>query len=57
MRQSVRYIWYVATRYAGPDVIAVAEQECLAPMPGEVQLKVLAAADGNSDFNCVHAMA
>ena len=33
----------VVTRYGGPEVITVAEQECPAPMPGEVRVKVLAA--------------
>ena len=29
----------VITRYGGPEVITVAEQECPAPMPGEVRLR------------------
>jgi len=33
----------VVTRYGGPEVITVAEQECPTPMPGEVRVKVLAA--------------
>src|SRR5262250_2887978 len=33
----------VVTRYGGPEVITVAEQECPMPMPGEVRVKVLAA--------------
>src|SRR5215470_11988154 len=33
----------VVTRYGGPEVITLAEQECPAPMPGEVRVKVLAA--------------
>jgi NADPH:quinone reductase len=33
----------VVTRYGGPEVITVAEQECPAPRPGEVRVKVLAA--------------
>src|SRR5215475_6918486 len=33
----------VVTRYGGPEVLTVAEQECPAPMPGEVRVKVLAA--------------
>ena len=33
----------VVTRYGGPEVITVAEQECPAPMPDEVRVKVLAA--------------
>src|ERR1700739_1054413 len=33
----------VVTRYGGPEVITVAEQECPAPMGGEVQVKILAA--------------
>ena len=33
----------VVTRYGGPEVITVAEQETPAPMPGEVRVKVLAA--------------
>jgi NADPH:quinone reductase-like Zn-dependent oxidoreductase len=33
----------VVTRYGGPDVITVAEQECPAPKAGEVRVKVLAA--------------
>ena len=33
----------VVTRYGGPEVITVAEEECPAPMPGEVRVKVLAA--------------
>ena len=33
----------VVTRYGGPEVITATEQECPAPMPGEVRVKVLAA--------------
>ena len=33
----------VVTHYGGPEVITVAEQECPAPMPGELRVKVLAA--------------
>ena len=33
----------VVTQYGGPEVITVAEQECPAPMRGEVRVKVLAA--------------
>src|SRR5215475_1498409 len=33
----------VVTRYGGPEVITVAEQECPVPMPGEVLVKVLSA--------------
>lgn len=33
----------IVTRYGGPEVITVAEQECSGPMPGEVRVKVLAA--------------
>jgi NADPH:quinone reductase-like Zn-dependent oxidoreductase len=33
----------VVTRYGGPEVITVAEQECPTPMPGEVRVKMLAA--------------
>ncbi|HYY72833.1 MAG TPA: medium chain dehydrogenase/reductase family protein [Candidatus Bathyarchaeia archaeon] len=33
----------IVTRYGGPEVITVAEQECPAPKPGEVRVKVLAA--------------
>src|SRR5690348_1740046 len=33
----------VVTRYGGPEVITVAEEECPTPMPGEVRVKVLAA--------------
>jgi NADPH2:quinone reductase len=33
----------VVTRYGGPEVITVAEQECPAAKPGEVRVKVLAA--------------
>ena len=33
----------VVARYGGPEVITVAEQECLAPMRDEVRVKVLAA--------------
>jgi NADPH2:quinone reductase len=33
----------VVTRYGGPEVITVAERECPAPGPGEIQVKVLAA--------------
>jgi NADPH2:quinone reductase len=33
----------VVTRYGGPEVITVVEQECPAVMPGEVRVKVLAA--------------
>lgn len=33
----------VVTRYGGPEVITVAEQECPAAKPGEIRVKVLAA--------------
>ncbi len=33
----------VVTHYGGPEVITVAEEECPAPIPGEVRVKVLAA--------------
>src|SRR5690348_12678555 len=33
----------VVTRYGGPEVITVLEEECPTPMPGEVRVKVLAA--------------
>ena len=33
----------IVTRYGGPEVITVAEQECPAPKPGEVRVKALAA--------------
>ena len=33
----------VVTRYGGPEVITATEQECPAPLPGEVRVKVLAA--------------
>jgi len=33
----------VVTRYGGPEVITVAEEECHRPMPGDVRVKVLAA--------------
>lgn len=33
----------VVTRYGGPEVITVAEEECPMPKPGEVRVKVLAA--------------
>ena len=33
----------VVTRYGGPEVITVVEQECPSPMPREVRVKVLAA--------------
>jgi NADPH2:quinone reductase len=33
----------VVTHYGGPEVIDVAEEECPAPKPGEVRVKVLAA--------------
>jgi NADPH:quinone reductase-like Zn-dependent oxidoreductase len=33
----------VVTRYGGPEVITLAEQECPTPMPGEVRVKMLAA--------------
>ena len=39
----MRQMKIVVTHYGGPEVITVAEQECLAPMPGEVRVKVLAA--------------
>ena len=37
----------VVTRYGGPEVITVIEQECAAPMPREVRVKVLAAGATN----------
>ena len=39
----MRHTRIVVTRYGGPEVITVAEQECPTPMPGEVRVKVLAA--------------
>jgi NADPH2:quinone reductase len=39
----MKYMRIVVTRYGGPEVITVAEQECPAPMPGEVRVKVQAA--------------
>ena len=33
----------VVTRYGGPEVITVTEQECPVPVPGEIRVKVLAA--------------
>jgi len=33
----------VISRYGGPEVITLAEEECPVPMPGEVRVKVLAA--------------
>lgn len=33
----------VVTRYGGPEVITVAEEECPVPSPGEIRVKVLAA--------------
>ena len=39
----MRQTQIIVTRYGGPEVITVTEQECPAPMPGEVRVKVLAA--------------
>jgi NADPH2:quinone reductase len=39
----VRQTKIVVTRYGGPEVITVAEQECPVPRAGEVRVKVLAA--------------
>ena len=39
----MRQMKIVVNRYAGPEVITVAEQECPVSMPGEVRVKVLAA--------------
>jgi NADPH:quinone reductase-like Zn-dependent oxidoreductase len=39
----VKYKQIIVTRYGGPEVITVAEQECPAPMPGEIRVRVLAA--------------
>ena len=39
----MKYTRIIVTRYGGPEVITVAEQECHAPKPGEVRVKVLAA--------------
>ena len=39
----MRHTRIIVTRYGGPEVITVAEQECPAPKPGEVRVKVLAA--------------
>jgi len=33
----------VVTRYGGPEVLTIAEQECPAPIPGQVRVRVLAA--------------
>ncbi|PYT85565.1 MAG: alcohol dehydrogenase, partial [Acidobacteria bacterium] len=38
----MKYTRIIVTRYGGPEVITVAEQECPAPMPGQVRVKVLA---------------
>lgn len=39
----------VVTRYGGPEVITVVEQECPAPMRGEIRVKVLAAGVSSPD--------
>ena len=39
----MKYKQIIVTRYGGPEVITVAEQECPAPMPGEIRVRVLAA--------------
>ena len=39
----MRQMKVIVTRYGGPEVITVAEEECPAPIPGEVRVKVLAA--------------
>ena len=39
----MRNIGIVVSHYGGPDVINVGEQECPAPMRGEIRVKVLAA--------------
>jgi NADPH2:quinone reductase len=39
----MRHTRILVTRYGGPEVITVAEQECPAPKLGEVRVKVLAA--------------
>src|SRR5690348_12446904 len=39
----VRHTRIIVTRYGGPDALQVIEQECPAPMLGEVRVKVLAA--------------
>ena len=39
----MKYTRIIVTRYGGPEVITVAEQECPRPMPGDVRVKVLAA--------------
>ena len=39
----MKYTRIIVKHYGGPEVIAVAEEECPAPMPGEVRVKVLAA--------------
>jgi NADPH:quinone reductase-like Zn-dependent oxidoreductase len=39
----MRQMKIVVARYGGPEVITVAEEECPAPGPGEVRVKVLAA--------------
>ena len=33
----------LVSRYGGPEVITVSEQECPSPLPGEIRIKVLAA--------------
>jgi NADPH:quinone reductase-like Zn-dependent oxidoreductase len=39
----VKHTRIVATRYGGPDVLHVVEEDCPEPMPGDVRVKVLAA--------------
>ena len=45
----MRNMRIVVSRYGGPDVINVSEQECPAPMPGQIRVKVLAAGVGLPD--------
>ncbi len=39
----MRHIRVVVTQYGGPDTLSVIEEECPAPGPGEVRVRVLAA--------------
>jgi NADPH:quinone reductase-like Zn-dependent oxidoreductase len=45
----MKYTRIMATRYGGPEVLQVVEEECPEPKSGEVRVRVLAAGVGLPD--------
>jgi len=46
----VKHTRIVVTRYGGPEVLQVLEEECPEPAPGQVRVRVLAAGVGMPDI-------